>query len=255
MIKVGVFGANGRVGKLLVKNLQEDDATQVAALCERQALDYVPPQGALITNDAAIFLNEVDVAIDFTVASATESLLRAALDVSRPLVIGTTGLDEAQKALLQEAASKMPILYATNMSAGVALAKRLVEMVSGTLVEYDVEIVEQHHRHKKDAPSGTALTLAEHAAKARGLDLDAVRVSGRDGATGVRTKDEIGVLAVRGGDVVGRHTAGFYGEGEFIEINHTATSRETFSKGAVRAAKWIVSQPCGLYDISDCLRL
>jgi 4-hydroxy-tetrahydrodipicolinate reductase len=164
-------------------------------------------------------------------------------------------LNESQKALLKEASEKMPILYATNMSAGVALLKKLVRMAAEKLPDFDIEIVEQHHRYKKDAPSGTALTLAEYAAKGRGLDLDKVRVRCRDGITGERSKEEIGVFAVRGGDVVGRHTVGFYNDGEFIELNHTATSRETFSKGAVRAVKWLVNQPEGLYDISDCLGL
>jgi 4-hydroxy-tetrahydrodipicolinate reductase len=173
----------------------------------------------------------------------------------RPLVIGTTGLNDSQRALLEEASEIMPILYATNMSAGIALLKKLVQMTAEKLGDFDIEIVEQHHRYKKDAPSGTALTLAEFAAKGRGLDLEKVRVSGRDGMTGERSKDEIGVMAIRGGDVVGRHTVGFYNDGEFLELNHTATSRETFSKGAVRACKWLVNQPAGLYDISDCLGL
>jgi 4-hydroxy-tetrahydrodipicolinate reductase len=139
------------------------------------------------------------------------------------------------------------------MSAGIALLKQLVEKVSATLQDFDIEIVEQHHKHKVDAPSGTALTLGEFAAKGRGLDLDAVRVSGRDGQIGARTKDEIAVMALRGGDIVGRHTVGFYNDGEFLELNHTATSRETFSKGAIRAAKWLVNQESGFYSINDCL--
>jgi 4-hydroxy-tetrahydrodipicolinate reductase len=147
----------------------------------------------------------------------------------------------------------MPILYSTNMSVGIALLKRIVEQVSKSLEEFDIEIVEMHHRHKVDAPSGTALTLAEFAAKGRGLELDRVRVSGRDGAIGKREKDEIAVMALRGGDIVGRHTVGFYGDGEFIELSHTATSRETFSKGAIRAAKWLSRQRTGLYSINDSI--
>jgi 4-hydroxy-tetrahydrodipicolinate reductase len=149
----------------------------------------------------------------------------------------------------------MPVLYATNMSAGIALLKMLVKKVAATLKDFDIEIVEQHHRHKVDAPSGTALTLAEFAAKGRGVELDKVRISGRDGVIGARTKDEIGVMALRGGDIVGRHTVGFYNDGEFLELNHTATSRETFSKGALRAAKWLVGQKNGLYSINDALGL
>jgi len=255
MLKVGVYGANGRVGKLLVKNLTEDSDTQVAALCERDRIDYHAPEGSVVTNDAKIFLEASEAAIDFTVPEATESLLKAAMDCPRPLVIGTTGLNDSQRALLEEASEIMPILYATNMSAGIALLKKLVQMTAEKLSDFDIEIVEQHHRYKKDAPSGTALTLAEFAAKGRGLDLEKVRVSCRDGMTGERSRDEIGVMAIRGGDVVGRHTVGFYNDGEFLELNHTATSRETFSKGAVRACKWLVNQPAGLYDISDCLGL
>ncbi|WP_300364921.1 4-hydroxy-tetrahydrodipicolinate reductase [Hydrogenimonas sp.] len=255
MLKVGVYGANGRVGQLLVKNLSDDPETEVAALCERDRIDFHAPEGSVVTNDAKIFLDSCEAAIDFTVPEATEALLRAAMDRPRPLVIGTTGLDDAQKALLEEASETMPILYATNMSAGIALLKKLVQLTAEKLGDFDIEIVEQHHRFKKDAPSGTALTLAEFAANGRGLDLDRVRVSCRDGMTGERTKEEIGVMAIRGGDVVGRHTVGFYNDGEFIELNHTATSRETFSKGAVRACKWLADQPAGLYDISDCLGL
>ncbi|MBD3798121.1 MAG: 4-hydroxy-tetrahydrodipicolinate reductase, partial [Campylobacterales bacterium] len=151
------------------------------------------------------------------------------------------------------ASENMPVLYATNMSVGIALLKKLVKQVAETLKDFDIEIVEQHHRHKVDAPSGTALTLAEFAADGRGVDINKVRVSGRDGVIGARNKDEIGVMAIRGGDVVGRHTVGFYNDGEFLELNHTATSRETFSKGALRAAKWLVKQDSGLYSINDVL--
>jgi len=139
------------------------------------------------------------------------------------------------------------------MSLGIAVLNRLVEIASKKLRDFDIEIVEMHHRYKKDAPSGTALTLAEHAARARGLELDKVRVSGRNGNIGERNKEEIGVFALRGGDIVGRHTVGFYNDGEFLELNHTATSRDTFAKGAIKAAKWIVSQEAGFYSIYDCL--
>jgi 4-hydroxy-tetrahydrodipicolinate reductase len=148
-----------------------------------------------------------------------------------------------------------PVLYATNMSLGVALLNKLVYQAASVLDGFDIEIVETHHRHKKDAPSGTALTLSESAASARGLDIDKVRVSGRDGNIGERSKDEIAVMAIRGGDIVGRHTVGFYNDGEFIELNHTATSRSTFSKGAIRAAHWLADKEAGLYSISDCLEL
>jgi 4-hydroxy-tetrahydrodipicolinate reductase len=198
-------------------------------------------------------LEACDVIIDFSAPVATEALCEAALKNPTPLVVATTGFTEHQQNLLTQAAKEMPVLYSSNMSAGIALLKQLVEQVAATLKDFDIEIVEQHHRHKVDAPSGTALTLAEFAAKGRGLDLDEVRVSGRDGQVGARTKDEIAVMALRGGDIVGRHTVGFYNDGEFLELNHTATSRETFSKGAIRAAKWLVDQPAGFYTINDCL--
>ena len=194
-----------------------------------------------------------DVVIDFSAPAATQELCEEALKNPTALVIATTGFTQHQQNLLTEASKEMPVLYASNMSAGIALLKQLVEQVAATLVDFDIEIVEQHHRHKVDAPSGTALTLGEFAAKGRGLDLDAVRVSGRDGQIGARSKDEIAVMALRGGDIVGRHTVGFYNDGEFLELNHTATSRETFSKGAIRAATWIVNQKSGLYSINDCL--
>jgi len=147
----------------------------------------------------------------------------------------------------------MPILYATNMSMGIALLNQLVATASSKLRDFDIEVVEMHHRYKKDAPSGTALTLADSAARARDLDLDTVRTSGRNGDIGERSSDEIAVMALRGGDIVGRHTVGFYNDGEFVELSHTATSRDTFAKGSIRAAAWLVNQENGLYDIKDCL--
>ena len=198
-------------------------------------------------------LENSDIVIDFTIAFATETLLEAALENPTPLVIGTTGLSPHQKNLLDEASKVMPILYSTNMSLGVAVLNKLVSLASSALKDFDIEIVEQHHRYKKDAPSGTAITLGENAAAARGLNLEDVRVSGRNGLIGERSKDEIAIMALRGGDIVGRHTVGFYNDGEFIELNHTATSRDTFAKGALRAAKWLVNQKNGLYSINDCL--
>lgn len=216
---------------------------------------FTPPKESIVTGDIAELLQKSDVVIDFTISMGTEVLLENALKHPTPLVIGTTGLNEHQLNLLKEAATNMPILYSTNMSLGVAVLNRLVELASKSLSDFDIEIVEQHHRYKKDAPSGTALTLGEHAARGRGLNLDDVRVSGRNGLIGERTKDEIAIMALRGGDIVGRHTVGFYNDGEFIEMNHTATSRDTFAKGAIKAAKWIIHQPNGLYTISDCLGL
>jgi len=253
MKKVGIFGSTGRVGELLIKNLKNHENLELSTLHAVDKFNFPVDENLLITNDIEKLLETTDVVIDFSLPNGTESLLEGAIKNPTPLVIGTTGLNQHQLNLLQEASKYMPILYATNMSLGVAVLNKLASMASKLLSDFDVEIVEMHHRYKKDAPSGTALTLAEHIATARGLDLDKVRVSGRDGNIGERTKDEIAVMALRGGDIVGRHTAGFYNDGEFIELNHTATSRDTFAKGAIRAASWLVEQKPGLYKITDCL--
>ncbi len=253
MAKVGILGSTGRMGEHLINNVLEQDGLELSVLHVFDELKTAVPDSILITNDMKVFLENCDVVIDFSAPVATQSLLENALENPTPLVIATTGFTPHQQNLLEEASKEMPVLYSSNMSAGIALLKQLVEQVSATLKDFDIEIVEQHHRHKVDAPSGTALTLGEFAAKGRGLDLDDVRISGRDGQIGARTKDEISVMALRGGDIVGRHTVGFYNDGEFLELNHTATSRETFSKGAIRAASWVVNQKSGLYSINDCL--
>ncbi|AFL67518.1 4-hydroxy-tetrahydrodipicolinate reductase [Sulfurospirillum barnesii] len=255
MINVGIHGSTGRVGRLLIENLMKDKEARPYVLHALEDFNFTPPKEAILTDSVSELLEKSTVVIDFTIAMGTEVLLENVLKNPTPLVIGTTGLNEHQHNLLKEAASNMPILYATNMSLGVAVLNRLVELASKSLSDFDIEIVEQHHRFKKDAPSGTALTLGEHAARGRGLHLDDVRVSGRNGLIGERSKDEIAIMALRGGDIVGRHTVGFYNDGEFIEMNHTATSRDTFAKGAIKAAKWIINQPNGLYTISDCLGL
>jgi len=253
-MKYGIVGATGRVGTILVNIIKNSNDTLGAVMFEgAQTIEF--PSETVITNDAKTLLQNSDVVIDFSAPVATQALLEAAIEKPKPLVIATTGLNDHQKNLMIEASKKAPILYATNMSLGVAILNKLVEMVSEKLRDFDIEIVEQHHRYKVDAPSGTALTLAEHAARARGLELKDVMVTGRSGHVGARTKDEIGVFAVRGGDVVGRHTVGFYNEGEFLELNHTATSRETFARGALKVANWLVNQKPGLYSINDALGL
>lgn len=254
MINVGVFGATGRVGRLVVDNLEEDNTVKLGAVYVRKELDFPLPPSALVTNDYHAFLNDSDVIIDFSLPDALEQLLQSALEgYSKPIVVGTTGLNQHQKNLLEEAAQKMPILYASNMSMGVAILNKMVALVAKAVPDFDAEIVEMHHNKKKDAPSGTALTLAETLAQARDLVLEETRVSGRNGNIGERSADEIAVMSLRGGDIVGRHTVGFYSEGEFLELNHTATNRNTFAKGAIRAAKWLVEQEPGFYGINDCL--
>ena len=257
MIKVGILGSTGRVGSLLIDDLETDEEARVAAVHVFDSLKKQLPEDTIVTNDMKVLFDSSDVIIDFSAPTATEALLTEVVENggNKPLVIATTGFTKHQQNLLIEASKKVPILYATNMSLGVAVLNKLVALASKTLRDFDIEIVEQHHKHKVDAPSGTALTLAEHAAGARELDLDAVRVSGRDGQIGARTKDEIAVMALRGGDIVGRHTVGLYNDGEFLELNHTATARNTFSKGAIKVAKWIIGKEPKLYSINDALGL
>jgi len=251
-MRYGIVGATGRVGQLLVNIIKNSDDKIGAVMFEGpQTIEF--EKETVITNDPKTLLENCDVVIDFSAPVATQGVLEASVENPKPLVIATTGLNDHQQNLMLEVSKKAPVLYATNMSLGVAILNKLVAMVSEKLKDFDIEIVEQHHRYKVDAPSGTALTLAESCAKARGLDLKEVMVTGRSGHVGARTKDEIGVFAVRGGDVVGRHTVGFYNEGEFLELNHTATSRETFARGAIKVSKWIVNQQPGLYSINDAL--
>ena len=257
MLKVGILGSTGRVGSLLIDDLSNDSEARVAVVHVFDKLVKNLPTDTIVTNDMKVLFDESDVIIDFSAPAATEALLTEVVEngAKKPLVIATTGFNKHQQNLLLEASKIVPILYATNMSLGVAVLNKLVALASKTLRDFDIEIVEQHHRHKVDSPSGTALTLAEHAAKARDLDLDEVRISGRDGQIGARTKDEIAVMALRGGDIVGRHTVGLYNDGEFLELNHTATARNTFSKGAIKVAKWIIGKEAKLYSINDALGL
>ena len=257
MIKVGILGSTGRVGSLLIDDLSNDSQARVAVVHVFDKLVKNLPADTIVTNDMKVLFDSSDVIIDFSAPAATEALLTEVVENggNKPLVIATTGFNKHQQNLLLEASKIVPILYATNMSLGVAVLNKLVSLASKTLRDFDIEIVEQHHRHKVDSPSGTALTLAEHAASARNLDLDEVRISGRDGQIGARTKDEIAVMALRGGDIVGRHTVGLYNDGEFLELNHTATARNTFSKGAIKVAKWIIGKEAKLYSINDALGL
>lgn len=257
MVKIGLLGSTGRVGSLLIDDLSEHKSAVLGAVHVYDEIKKSLPKDTVVTNDIKVLLESCDVVIDFSAPAATQALLECVIEnnIKKPLVIATTGFNKHQQNLLLEASKITPILYATNMSLGVAVLNKLVALASKALRDFDIEIVEQHHRHKVDSPSGTALTLAHSAAHARDLDLDTVRVSGRDGNIGARTKDEIAVMALRGGDIVGRHTVGLYNDGEFIELNHTATARNTFSKGALKAALWLVEQENGLYSINDCLGL
>ncbi|QCD53332.1 4-hydroxy-tetrahydrodipicolinate reductase [Campylobacter sp. RM16192] len=251
MIKIGIHGASGKMGRMIIECLKDSKEAVLTAAYTIEPLDFA--LNAVVTNSLEELFENCDVVIDFTIKDGALNLINYARTNPKPLVIGTTGLGEDGAQLIAQASNTMPILQATNMSLGVAVLNRLAAIASKTLKEFDIEIVEQHHRHKKDSPSGTALTLAEHVANARDLNIKEVMVTGREGLIGARSKDEIAVLAVRGGDVVGRHTVGFYNDGEFIELNHTATSRATFAKGAIKAAIWLASQKNGLYGIDDCL--
>ncbi|AWI34046.1 4-hydroxy-tetrahydrodipicolinate reductase [Helicobacter apodemus] len=253
MLGIGVFGASGRVGRLIVEFIKESPNIKLGSLYTRKVLDFCVESETLITSDLKAFLENCEVVIDFTTPQGTEQLLEVALSHPKPIVIGTTGLEFHCENLIKEASKKMPIFYASNMSLGVAVLNRTIAMVANALKDFDIEIVETHHKHKKDSPSGTALSLAKTCAVARGLELDKVRISGRDGNIGERSEREIGVMSLRGGDVVGKHNVGFYGDGEYLELIHTATSRLTFAKGAIKAAVWLKNQPNGFYSIEDFL--
>ncbi len=256
MIKVGLFGSSGRMGSEIIKVLQSAQNATLAVAFSIEPLKTDVGE-AVVTNELSVLFEKSDVVIDFSVAAASLGLLKFACETGapKPVVVGTTGLGEKGEALLNELAKKTAVLQATNMSLGVAVLNHLVSVASKALGEFDVEILEMHHRNKIDAPSGTALTLAKSAASARGLNLPDVRVSGRDGAVGKRSRDEIAVMSLRGGDVVGQHEVGFYNDGEFVKLCHTATSRATFAKGAVRAALWLSGQKAGRFSINDCLGL
>lgn len=255
MVRVGIHGASGKMGKMIIECLKENKDAKLTAAYTIEPIDFSLPQDVIVTENFKELFDNCDVVIDFTIKEGAINLINYARTNPKPLVVGTTGLGEEGANLLKSASLAMPILYATNMSLGVAVLNRLASIASKALREFDIEIVEQHHRHKKDAPSGTAMTLGERVAEARNLKLKDVMISGREGLVGARSKDEIALLAMRGGDVVGRHTVGFYNDGEFIELNHTATSRATFAKGAIKAAIWISAQENGLYGIDDCLGL
>jgi len=210
--------------------------------------------GLTITDDASAVIAAADVAIEFSLPAATARHLELAAGSATPLVIGTTGHDAAQMGLIEAAAKQTAIVKAMNFSAGVNVLFALTERLAATLDEaFDIEIVEMHHKHKVDAPSGTAIGLGQAAAKGRGVDLDAKSVAGRDGISEQRRPGDIGFASLRGGDVVGEHSVIFAGAGERIELHHKAASRVIFAAGAVRAALWLEGKGPGLYDMFDVL--
>jgi len=265
-MKIGVVGCTGRMGQMLLHRIMATDGCVVAGATEQPgspaigkdagALAGLGALGVTVSDDAAAMIAGVDAVIDFTVPAATVEHARLAAQADAVLVAGTTGLDPGQEDAVARAARHVPVVRAPNMSIGVTVLMALTEQVARILgPEYDIEVVEMHHRHKVDAPSGTAIGLGEAAALGRGVDLAAVRQAVRDGHTGARPVGEIGFATLRGGDVVGDHTVVFAGEGERVELTHKAASRQVFAAGAVRAALWARGQPSGLYNMRQVLGL
>ena len=256
-MKVAIAGAGGRMGRTLIEGVLADrELTLAVALEAPGAAAIGQAAGALrITADLAA-LAAADVLVDFTRPEGTLAHLEACLKQNRRMVIGTTGFSEAQSARIAEAARRIPIVLSPNFAIGVNVVFRLAQTAARALGDaYDVEIVEAHHRHKADAPSGTALKLGELVAQALGRDLGKVATHGRHGDTGERPARAIGFHAIRGGEIVGEHTVLFAGPGERVEVTVRSQSRTTYASGALRAAKWLAGQGPGLYDMFDVLGL
>lgn len=259
-------GAAGRMGRMLVRTIAESGDLRLGAAMEHAGhsllgrdageVAEVSPNGVAITADLATALAAADVVIDFTAPDATVNHLDQYVAAQKPIVIGTTGFSAEQRAAVVRAAERLPILLSANMSLGVNLLAELVAQAARALpAHYDAEIVELHHRLKKDSPSGTAVLLGDALARARETTLDAVAKHGREGLVGARPTGEIGMHAVRGGDVVGDHTVYFLGPGERLELSHRASTRQTFALGALAAARWMHQRPAGLYSMKDVLGL
>jgi 4-hydroxy-tetrahydrodipicolinate reductase len=266
MIKVIVAGAAGRMGSRLVALISNATALTLAGAIEGKGHPAVGDDvgetagcgraGIPITDDLTTLLDRGEVVIDFSSPEATLDHLRTVAQHRRAMVIGTTGFSASQLEELKSLASRVPCVLSPNMSVGVNLIYKVIGEMAKTLGdEYDIEVIEAHHRLKKDAPSGTALKIAEVLAKAVSRDLDQVGVYARKGLIGERKKGEIGIQTIRAGDIIGDHTVLFGGMGERIEVTHRASSRDTFAGGALRAARWVVRQPPGLYDMMDVLSL
>ncbi len=256
MVRVVVLGASGRMGRTILSVASDEDGIEVVGAVEAQGHPAVGGliEGVRVVDSLKDVIPNADVVIDFTTPSCTLDALSVCRERGVAMVIGTTGFDEKGISAIEDAASSIPIVFSPNMSVGVNLLFKLVYEVARVLGDdYDVEIVEIHHRFKKDAPSGTALRLAERVATALGRKLKDCAVYGREGFVGERRPHEIGIMAVRAGDVVGEHTVVFGGLGERIELVHRAHSRETFARGALRAAKWVKDRPVGLYSMWDVL--
>ena len=265
MRRIAVVGAAGRMGKTLIEAIGQADARLTAAVdrpdssligADAGELAALGKLGVALSGDLATVLEQFDVLIDFTHPSVTLRNLALCRQAGKAMIIGTTGFSAEEKQLLAEAGKEIPIVFAANFSVGVNLCLKLLDTAARVLGdEVDIEIIEAHHRHKVDAPSGTALRMGDVVAQALGRDLAEVAVYGREGQTGARERQTIGFATVRAGDVVGDHTVLFAGDGERVEITHKASSRMTFAKGAVRAALWLEGRKAGLYDMQDVLDL
>ena len=266
LIKVAITGASGRMGRTLIEAVTEHKNLELGAAFERTGssligvdageLAGVGTLGVTISADIHAAIDDFDVLIDFTAPEASLQFLELCARYQKPMVIGTTGFNQAQKLQVATFAEQIPVVLAPNMSVGVNLMWKLLEMTAQVMGDYtDIEIIEGHHRYKKDAPSGTALKMGEVIANTLGRDLEQCAVYGREGITGERKRDTIGFATIRAGDLVGEHTAMFADIGERLEITHKASSRMTFANGAMRAAFWLNHQDPGLYDMQQVLGL
>ncbi|MDA9710955.1 4-hydroxy-tetrahydrodipicolinate reductase [Luminiphilus sp.] len=264
-VRVGITGAAGRMGRMLAEVItQPEMSCELAAAIERPGSSLLgadmgeliggDASGVVVTSDLASAADKIDVLIDFTVPEATLSQAAICGTNALPMVIGTTGFTDAQAAELAQSTASVAVCQSSNFAPGVNLTFKLAEAAALALGDsVDVEIVEAHHRHKIDAPSGTALSLGEAVAEALGRDLEETAIYGREGRTGARGRDTIGFSTIRAGDIVGDHTVIFAGEGERIEITHRASSRMAFAQGAVLAACWVLQQTPGRYSMQDVL--
>ena len=267
MIRVAISGASGRMGLTLIQAISQSSTASLTAAIDRADSPILGKDtgdliGAdvsrvIVTKNLSAVMDHFDVLIDFTRPEATLAYLDACHHhAGKKMVIGTTGFTDGQKAQIAEASKDMAIVMAPNMSVGVNLSLKLLEMAARVMGDYtDIEIIEAHHRHKIDAPSGTALRMGEVVAKTLGRDLKDCAIYGREGNTGERDRRTIGFSTIRAGDIVGEHTVMFVDEGERVEITHKASSRMTFANGAVRAAIWLNEKEKGLFDMQDVLGL
>ncbi len=255
MIKIGIIGLNGRMGHMLWQECaRHEDLQIVCGVCKQGPA--LPAGCEVEVAERVCELKTLpEVFVDFSRPEATLALLEVACQHHIAVVIGTTGFDEAGLIRIKEAARTIPVVMASNFSVGVNVLLSLVEKAAAILGDYDLEILEAHHRHKVDAPSGTALSIGQAAAAGRKVELSEVMVSGRDGITGERKAGTIGFASVRGGDIVGEHQALFCGEGERLELGHIATSRAIFAQGALRTARWLCGKEPRLYSLKEVLGL